>query len=422
MRRNIKKEIEYFRMRSPSRIYVSKSFPYLKFRSIFTNEKRFVKKVFKKETINEFAEVKGELVLRESNLFDKKYQISAVVYSIKETNLLEFTLQKFIEEDDEKTIPVKDTSFSFSQEEFTALLKFLSDLKFLDFSNKERFIVEEGTLPNRKIVLNLTKPDPSKILVDKELADLVEKLSDLDEEKRFSVLETLRDSVLTKEDLNILSGRKEGLRIFKEYLSQQSEITETQWQIFFKQNSWIFGYGLDYRFLSILQREASVSSVDLDGKNQVKSDYLLADSNFTVLVELKRPDTPLFEKDKNRSESWRLSKDLTYAVSQILAQKAEWEIKSQTQQFDENGDSIEQETFDPKTILIVGHKEQFSGSTKTDLIKRKTFELFRRNSRNIEILTYDEVFERANFIVSDGTENFESQSTNEIEEDDDLPF
>ncbi len=422
MRRNIKKEIEYFRMRSPSRIYVSKSFPYLKFRSIFTNEKRFVKKVFKKETINEFAEVKGELVLRESNLFDKKYQISAIVYSIKETNLLEFTLQKFIEEDDEKTIPVKDTSFSFSQEEFTALLKFLSDLKFLDFSNKERFIVEEGTLPNRKIVLNLTKPDPSKILVDKELADLVEKLSDLNEEKRFSVLETLRDSVLTKEDLNILSGRKEGLRIFKEYLSQQSEITEPQWQIFFKQNSWIFGYGLDYRFLSILQREASVSSVDLDGKNQVKSDYLLADSNFTVLVELKRPDTPLFEKDKNRSESWRLSKDLTYAVSQILAQKAEWEIKSQTQQFDENGDSIEQETFDPKTILIVGHKEQFSGSTKTDLIKRKTFELFRRNSRNIEILTYDEVFERANFIVSDGTENFESQSTNEIEEDDDLPF
>lgn len=422
MRRNIKKEIEYFRMRSPSRIYVSKSFPYLKFRSIFTNEKRFVKKVFKKETINEFAEVKGELVLRESNLFDKKYQISAIVYSIKETNLLEFTLQKFIEEDDEKTIPVKDTSFSFSQEEFTALLKFLSDLKFLDFSNKERFIVEEGTLPNRKIVLNLTKPDPSKILVDKELADLVEKLSDLDEEKRFSVLETLRDSVLTKEDLNILSGRKEGLRIFKEYLNQQSVITEPQWQIFFKQNSWIFGYGLDYRFLSILQREASVSSVDLDGKNQVKSDYLLADSNFTVLVELKRPDTPLFEKDKNRSESWRLSKDLTYAVSQILAQKAEWEIKSQTQQFDENGDSIEQETFDPKTILIVGHKEQFSGSTKTDLIKRKTFELFRRNSRNIEILTYDEVFERANFIVSDGTENFESQSTNEIEEDDDLPF
>lgn len=422
MRRDLNKEIEYFKMRRPSRIYVSKSFPYLKFRSIFTNEKRFVKKVFKKETVNEFAEVNGEIVLRESNLFGKKYQISAIVYSIKDTNLLEFTLQRFVEDENEKTTPVKESAFSFTQEEFTALLKFLSDLKFLDFSNKERFVVEEGTLPNRKILLNLTNPDPSKILVDKELADIVEKLSDLDEDKRFSVLETLRQSVLTKDDLNILSGRKEGLHTFKEYLDQQSEITEPQWQIFFKNNSWIFGYGLDYRFLSILQREASVSSVDLDGKNQVKSDYLLADSSFTVLVELKRPDTPLFEKEKNRSESWRLSKDLTYAVSQILAQKAEWEIKSQNPQFDESGDRIGQETFDPKTILIIGHKDQFLGATKEDSIKRKTFELYRRNSKNIEILTYDEVFERANFIVNDGTENSDSELDIDLEEDDDLPF
>jgi hypothetical protein len=39
--------------------------------------------------------------------------------------------------------------------------------------------------------------------------------------------------------------------------------------------------------------------------------------------------------------------------------------------------------------------------TKEDLIKKKTFELFRRNSRTIEIVTYDELLERAKFIVSD---------------------
>ncbi|PTX58599.1 uncharacterized protein DUF4263 [Kordia periserrulae] len=422
MRTNLKKELEYFKMRIPSRIYVSKSFPYLKFRSIFTNEKRFVKKVFKKETINEFAEIKGEIVLRETGIFENKYQVSAIVYSIKDTNLLEFTLQKFTENQETGiTTPIHETAFSFSQEEFTALLKFLSDLKFLDFSNKERFVIEEGTLPNRKILLNLTKPDPSKVLVDKELADIVDKLSDLEKEKRESVLETLRNNVLTKEDLNILSGRKEGLELFSELL--EKDVTEPEWQLFFKQNSWIFGYGLDYRFLSILQREASVSSTDLDGKNEVKSDYLLADKNFTVLVELKRPDTALFEKDKNRSESWKLSKDLTYAVSQILAQKAEWEIKSQTEQFDGVGNKIKQKTFDPKTILITGNTNQFSGSTKTDLIKKKTFELYRRNSRNIEILTYDELFARATFIVNDGKNNEQSELNNESDEEyDDLPF
>lgn len=424
MRSNLKKEIEYFRMRNPSRIYISKSFPYLKFRNVFTNEKRFVKKVFKKEVINEFAEIKGEIVLRESVLYDKKYQVSAIVDSIKDTNLLEFTLQKFIEEEvTGETTPVKETAFSFSQEEFTALLKFLSDLKFLDFSNKDRFVIEEGTLPNRKILLNLTKPDPNKILVDKDLAAIVEKLSDLDREKRESVLETLRNNVLNKEDLNILSGRKEGLEIFSEYLKKEKEITEPEWQIFFKQNSWIFGYGLDYRFLSILQREASVSSSDLDGKNEVKSDYLLGDKNFTVLVELKRPDTTLFEKDKNRSESWKLSKDLTYAVSQILAQKAEWQIKSQVPQYDEEENRIDQETFDPKTVLVIGNTNQFAGGTKTDLIKRKTFELYRRNSRNIEILTYDELFERANFIVNDGNNSEETVEPKKVDDDfEDLPF
>src|SRR5690606_2925668 len=97
MRRNLKKEIDFFKQRNPSRIYVSKSFPYIKFRSIFTDEGRYVKKVFKKETINEFVEVEGEIVLRETGVFENKIQISAIVYSIKDTNLLEFTLQKFTE-------------------------------------------------------------------------------------------------------------------------------------------------------------------------------------------------------------------------------------------------------------------------------------------------------------------------------------
>lgn len=32
-------------------------------------------------------------------------------------------------------------------------------------------------------------------------------------------------------------------------------------------------------------------------------------------------------------------------------------------------------------------------------MKRKTLELFRRDSRNVEIITYDELLERASFIV-----------------------
>ena len=52
--------------------------------------------------------------------------------------------------------------------------------------------------------------------------------------------------------------------------------------------------------------------------------------------------------------------------------------------------------------MIVGSNSQFSGTEKESAIKLRTFELFRRDSRNLEILTYDELYERAKFVVGRG--------------------
>jgi Domain of unknown function (DUF4263) len=117
-------------------------------------------------------------------------------------------------------------------------------------------------------------------------------------------------------------------------------------------------------------------------------------------VELKRPDTKLFEAAQNRSRSWKLSNNLVDAVSQILAQKAAWEIKSAQDCYTDSGNLIDQKTSDPKCILIVGNKTQFDDNQRDKEIKLRTFELFRRDSRNIEILTYDELYERAYYIVN----------------------
>jgi hypothetical protein len=242
-------------------------------------------------------------------------------------------------------------------------------------------------------------------------------LAKLKGEGREVLLKSIRNKVLTKKDLDILSGRKEGLDTFKiELLKEKQDWNEPQWQKFFHNNSWIFGYGLDYQFLNIIQKEANVSSSDVDGSNSVISDFLLSNKRFTVLVELKRPDTPLFESSKNRSNSWKLSKELTNAVSQILTQKAEWEIKSQVEQFDSDGNVINSKTYDPKTILIIGNTSQFSGDDREFKIKGKTFELYRRNSRNIEIITFDELLDKASFIVN----NEQKNEYPDIE--DELPF
>ena len=67
-------------------------------------------------------------------------------------------------------------------------------------------------------------------------------------------------------------------------------------------------------------------------------------------------------------------------------------------------------TIHPKGIVIIGNTNQLNNWDK-----RNSFERFRRELSNPEVITYDELFERAKFIV--GIPN-----TPEIEEEEEFPF
>jgi hypothetical protein len=407
------KDFEYFKLRKVDKLYISKVFPYKTFGGKIPNKARYINKVFEKEEENEFVKVKGEIVLRSSPT--GRDQVSVILVEDEKHKKMSFVLQKFRENPKNGLKPITESSFTFRNSEFQALLKFLSDLKFIDFDDKSRFTVDDKVNFDKKIDLWLKPPDESKEINVSYDLQLINALSELKGDGREVLLKSIRNKVLTKEDLDILSGRKEGLEIFKtELFKEKQDWNEPNWQKFFDNNSWIFGYGLDYKFLKIVQKEASVSDSDVDGTNSVISDFLLGNKRFTVLVELKRPDTRLFENSKNRSNSWTLSKDLTNAVSQILTQKAEWEIKSQMEQFDSEGNVINEKTYDPKTILIIGNTSQFIGDDRESKIKAKTFELYRRNSRNIEIITFDELLDKASFIVSNKQKIEKSEIEDEL--------
>lgn len=224
----------------------------------------------------------------------------------------------------------------------------------------------------------------------------------------------LDEGIITSVDIVNTGYRKQQLNIFQEMLTipeawkdyaareNVSDFHEEKvWQHFFSRNGWIFGYGLNYRFEGILQKEFYASEIQADGSEGVITDFLLADSRFTTFVEIKRPSTPLFGTVQNRSKSWRLSNDLIDSVSQILEQKASGQHRFEKGLFTAEGKKITQSAYDPKVILIIG--DWNSVSAKNDLekeIKEKTFELYRRDSRNIQIITYDELLERAKFIVA----------------------
>ena len=274
-----------------------------------------------------------------------------------------------------------------------------------------RFISELdlGSIDQRKLV---TSDDVS--FVDKD--DFLKKIKTFSttKEGQDALLALIQSGNLFSQDISNISFRKNQLETFKKLLDEQnyfdqytlennidSTKPEKTWQFFFQKNDWIFGYGMDYKFLGIIQSEANVGNPDVGDNGSVFSDSLLGDDNFTVVVELKRPDTPLYKNFTNRVNAWKLSGELFDALSQILEQKASWQIKSQlSEQFDSTGGKITQKTFDPKVILVIGHTKMFTGSNEKETeIKKKTFELFRRDSRNTEILTYDQLYERAYFIV-----------------------
>lgn len=277
-----------------------------------------------------------------------------------------------------------------------------------------------------------------KILDDQELdSDTVKSVKTLlSKDGGAEIVETLiNEGIITSKDIVNTAFRKRGLEIFKKLISEKdywkiyataniisTRSEEKVFQYFFEKNQWIFGYGLDYRYQNILQREVHLSDAELNGSNTVIGDYLIGDKMFTTFIELKKPSTSLFGKSSNRSNSWKLSNDIIESYSQILEHKASGLLKLDKEQYI-NGEPIKQKAFDSKVILIIGHWNELDESS-TSLereIKKKTFELFRRDSRNVDILTFDELYDRAAFIVEEN--NFK---TDEIIIDDldidDLPF
>ncbi|SDL59961.1 Shedu immune nuclease family protein [Kriegella aquimaris] len=315
---------------------------------------------------------------------------------IKEKNDIEgIEIIKLIGKDEKQKI-----GFSkFNLAQLKAFLSFLTQTDLSAISEKRIKIADSELTPeNIKLIKTLLAKDGGQEVVES----------------------VIKEGIITSRDIVNVAFRKRGVDYFKkllansEYWKEYRELIqmpnakeESTWQAFFERNEWILGLGMDYKFQRILQKEANVSDQDLSSGNSVITDFLLSDSKFVTFVELKKPTTPLFGKDKNRSGAWSLSRDLQNACSQILEQKAAGLIKFDKPQEDGDGNLIAEKAYDSKTIIILGNWMELESSEnyQESRIKKKTLELYRNDSRNIQILTYDELFERAKFIVNNLKKN-----------------
>lgn len=229
-------------------------------------------------------------------------------------------------------------------------------------------------------------------------------------------IKSIIENEIGESDIVSLGYRKKQLKLFKEMLKIDN-LNESNWQQFFEKNNWIFGYGLSYIFHNGLDEkklEQVVGGFDFNSSGK-RVDSLLKTAGFInslCFVEIKTHKTELLRNNPYRAGCWAVSNELLGGVSQIQ-NTVSLNLKKfygKTQMTDKiSGDITGEEffNFQPKSFLIIGSLSQLIGNGHPNEDKFRSFELFRKNTLNPEIITFDELYERAKFIINSKDSSYE---------------
>ena len=210
-------------------------------------------------------------------------------------------------------------------------------------------------------------------------------------------------------NLRTLIGR------FDEMMTQ--DLSEPRWQDFFDSNPFILSLAFGYPVV-VVQGQASVGGRTLSRKGDRITDFLVKNSmtNNTAIIEIKTPQTKLLNESNYRDGVFTPSSSVSGAVNQALEQKYRFEreiatIKDNTREYDI-------ESYSVHCCLIVGTMPE-------DDERRRSFEMFRGNSKAVELVTFDELLLKLrnlhDFLAAPETETA-SDETSDPKEPHDVPF
>jgi Domain of unknown function (DUF4263) len=371
----------------PGNTYIS---PSLKSFTDPARRVRIATKLFEQTGSYAYAMEKGELVLRHKD--GAKTTITAKFFE-DDRQLFVLSLQGYTVASSKP----HNASFAFIGEEIPKLVEFLNHIQSMPLKTGGSIIIPDEHL--RKMVLSSIE---------------ARALFQSNEELFAEVLK----SELTKQDVVAVGYRKRQLQEFNQLLTDPGYFAEVKiekkcadeavWQQYFEKNPWIFGYGLSYIPLSGLNEKKL---------EQVVHGYTVADHGKRIdallrtrgvisslcFVEIKTHNTALLQNQPYRSGCWAPSNELSGAISQVqgtVALAAE-SIRAKLSPTDSAGNPTGEEVFNylPKSFLVVGSLEQFVAEHGVNQERYRSFELLRRNTNSPEVITFDELYQRARFIV-----------------------
>ncbi|HEY3317516.1 MAG TPA: Shedu immune nuclease family protein [Coriobacteriia bacterium] len=164
---------------------------------------------------------------------------------------------------------------------------------------------------------------------------------------------------------------------------------ESAWQEFFKRNEWLLAQAFAQPVI-LFRSGATVRPESLARADRQIVDYVYTNAltNNLALVEIKTPDTQLLAVAPYRDSGiYRPAGDLVGPVSQICAYRHN--VKQYASTLLRGGMRAALRA-DPQCVVVVGSLGQLDSESKMD-----SFEQYRRELRNVQVLTFDEVRARA---------------------------
>ncbi len=305
-------DYEYFSNKRPDRVYLSRSLSQKQYRKNeageieeFERPFRVVSKVIDCGESHQFFKDGKQVSLRITD--GARQEVIAKFY---EDTRGVFTLQ--IQRYTVESGSPHNTYFTFRNEEISTLYNFLRNIEVLPLRD------DQGAKLDDKFVSSL-------VLTREQAVALLSTQPDL--------LEEMIRTQVTAQDVAELGHRKEQLAEFDRLLKDSQHFEsrrgtlgankgpEAVWQSFFEQNTWIFGYGLNYVFNAPLdgaKLERVVKGHDFAGAGKrvdalLKTQGLISALSFgeikTHTAELLKPVASAY-----RRECWQVSDELAGGI------------------------------------------------------------------------------------------------------------
>lgn len=222
--------------------------------------------------------------------------------------------------------------------------------------------------------------------------------------------------------MQMLSNRRAQLDVFERLLNDEEYFAHEQedkhgpeavWQAFFEDNPWIFGYGLKLVACQPLddgKLERITAGANIFTGAGRRSDAVMRTRGYVsslMFCEIKTHKTLLLESRPYREpDIFQVSREVTGAVSQVqkTVDKALMVVSREFHRHyeaDGTPTGVQFSTSRPRQAILVGRLDQFDTDYGVNSAKLSSFELYRNLIHDIEIITFDELYARARFIVSD---------------------